>query len=388
MSASNSGEELVLVFDIGSSSVGGSLFYIGKKGIPKILYSVREPIPIEEILDIDRLLVLTLKSLKSVASKICLQGQGTPKRVFCVLSSPWYASETRTIKYSKNVPFVFNSNLADELIQKEISIFEQQYKTKNSEIEGKIRPIELKNMRTVLNGYATTNPFGQKAKDLQMDIFISMSGENILVQMENVIKQHFHIPIIKFSSFMMASFTVARDMFVNQESFLLINIGGEVTDIAMIKKDVLKEAISYPAGSNFLVRGVSKEMSSSTDEAKSIISTYKEGHIDDASSLKIEPLVSKLKNQWLRKFQESLSNITSDISIPATIFITVDPSLGDFFSDIIKTEEFSQYTLTESKFRVFFLSTQALHGIAVFDTNTNRDPFLIIESIYINHFLK
>jgi cell division ATPase FtsA len=388
MSASSNGEELVLVFDIGSSSVGGSLFYIGKNGIPRILTAVRELIPIEEILDIDRLLSLTLKSLKKVAGKICMQGLGTPKRVFCVLSSPWYASETRTIKYSKNTPFEFTSKLADELIQKEIVLFEQAYKTKNSEMEGKIRPIELKNMRTVLNGYPTNNPFGQKAKDLEMNIFISMSGENILTQIEGAIKQHFHIPIIKFSSFVVASFTISRDMFVNQENFLLINIGGEVTDISMVKKDVLKEAISYPAGSNFLVRGVSQEMSMTTDEAKSLIATFKEGHIDDASYRKIEPVISKLKNQWLRKFQESLSNITSDISIPSTIFITVDPSLGDFFSDIIKTEEFSQYTLTESKFRVFFLSTQALHGIAIFDSNATRDPFLIIESIYINHFLK
>jgi len=37
-------KELALVFDIGSSSVGGAVFEIQKFGIPKIILSIREPI--------------------------------------------------------------------------------------------------------------------------------------------------------------------------------------------------------------------------------------------------------------------------------------------------------------------------------------------------------
>ena len=36
----------------------------------------------------------------------------------------------------------------------------------------------------------------------------------------------------------MASFTVARDMFMQQDNFLLVDIGGEVTDISMIKRKI------------------------------------------------------------------------------------------------------------------------------------------------------
>lgn len=387
MTSSKNNGELVLVFDIGSSSVGGALFYMGKRDIPKIVFSIREPIPTEEELDVDRFLFLTLKALKLVVETISKKGYGAPKRTFCILSSPWYASQVRIVRMEKDAPFTFTNKLADELIQKEITIAEEEYLAKNERTENKVRPIELKNMKTVLNGYSTTTPLNQKTKELEMNIFVSMSGDKILTNIEDVIHQYFNGPVIKFSSFMMASFTVARDVFVNQDNFLLINIGGEVTDIAMIKKDVLRESVSYPAGSNFIVRGVANELKCSIDEAKSYVSLYKEGHMEANILKKIDPVMLKLKTQWLKKFQESLSNITNDISIPATIFITVDPELADFFSDIIKTEEFNQYSLTESKFRVFFLSTQALHGIVVFDADTNRDVFLIIEAIYINHFL-
>lgn len=243
-------------------------------------------------------------------------------------------------------------------------------------------------MKTVLNGYGTSKPLNQKVKELIMTIFISMSPDQVLQKIENAIGRHFYSKDIKFSSFVMSSFAVARDMFVHQENFLLIDIGGEVTDISMIKKDILCASISFPIGKNFIIRGVSSALNCSLDEAKSLISLYKDGHMVRPTEKKIEPIINKLKIEWLKKFQESLVNLSNDISIPATIFITVDQDLVHFFTETIKNEQFNQYTLTESKFRIIFLGIQALHGIAVFKENIIHDAFLIIESIYINRFLR
>lgn len=387
-SKSKNKEELMLVFDIGSSSVGGALFYTQKSGAPKIIYSIREPIALENEINFDRFLSLTIKSLEVVVNKICMMKLGAPKKIFCVLSSPWYASQTRIIKLKKNTPFIFTQKLADSLIQKEISLFEEEHLSKYVHAQDKIRSIELKNMKTVLNGYGTSKPLNQKVKELIMTIFISMSPDQVLQKIENAIGRHFYSKDIKFSSFVMSSFAVARDMFVHQEDFLLIDIGGEVTDISMIKKDILCTSISFPIGKNFIIRGVSSVLNCSLDEAKSFISLYKDGHMIKSTEKKIEPIINKLKTEWLKKFQESLVNLSNDISIPATIFITVDQDLVHFFTETIKTEQFNQYTLTESKFRIIFLGTQALHGIAVFKENIIHDAFLIIESIYINRFLR
>ncbi|KKT00934.1 MAG: hypothetical protein UW07_C0003G0010 [Candidatus Nomurabacteria bacterium GW2011_GWF2_43_8] len=380
-------DELVLVFNIGSSSVSGALFRAQSSGIPKIIFSAKEPVLVEKKIDIDRFLLLTIQSLQIVVDKIYKAGLGAPSRIFCVLSSPWYTSQTRVISLKKDTPFVFTTKLADELIQKEINLFEEEHLTKYAAVGNSVRAIELKNIKTTLNGYETPKPLNQKAKELEMTIFISMSGERVLQKIEKTIAKHFHFNQIKFSSFTMASFAVVRNIHTQQEDFLLVDIGGEVTDISMIKENILRESISFPLGHNFLVRGVASGLDCSLGEADSLISLSKDGHAEKSTAKKLESIMEELQQEWLKKFQESLVNLSNDISIPATIFMAIDKDLADFFSETIKTEQFSQYTLTESKFEVIFLGPQILHGTAVFEENVVREPFLIIDSIYINRFL-
>lgn len=386
-SSAKSKDELVLVFDIGSSSVGGALFLTQSSGIPKIIFSIVEPIKLEEGIEISRFLSLMLQSLDAVVNKVYSAKLGAPSKCFCVLSSPWYTSQTRIINYSKNTPFIFNTKLADELIQKEIKIFEEENLEKYKNVGNAVRSIELKNIKTTLNGYEISAPLNQKTKELEMVVFVAISGEQILNGVENTIAKHFNFHQIKFSSFAMASFSAVRDMNHQKSDFLLADIAGEITDISMIKNNVLRESISFPIGRNFFIRGVASGLGCSLDEAKSLISLFKDEHADKSLVQNIAPIMDKLKTEWLKKFQESLAHLSHDISVPATIFIALDNDLSKFFYQTIKTEQFSQYSLTESKFEVIFLNSEFLHGTASFEDKVIRDPFLIVDSIYVNRCL-
>ena len=379
-------KELILVFNIGSSSVDGALFEAQSSGIPKIIFSAKELTKIEEKVDIDNFSLSMMKSLEIVAEKIYKAGLGAPSQIFCVLSSPWCVSQTRIINLNKNTPFVFTEKLADELIQKEIKLFEEEHTLKYGNSNDRVRMIELKNIKITLNGYEVSQSLNKKTKELEMNIFVSMGGEQILKKIEDTIGKYFHKKI-KFSSFLLSFFTIVRDMYLKQENFLLLEIGGEVTDISMIKKNTLRESASFPLGCNFLIRRIALELGCSLGEAVSFISLFKDGHAEESVAKKLTLILNKLRTEWLKKFQDSLANLSKDISIPSTIYIVVDKDLVDFFSETIKTEQFSQYTLTESKFKIIFLNAELLDGIVIFKENVFREPFLIIDSIYINRFL-
>ncbi|MFA6177591.1 MAG: cell division protein FtsA [Candidatus Paceibacterota bacterium] len=379
--------ELVLVFNIGSSSIEGALFEAQNSGTPKIIFSIKELIKIEEKVDINNFLLSTIKSLEIVVEKIYKAGLGAPSHVFCVLSSPWCVSQTRIINLKKNTPFIFTEKLADELIQKEIKLLEEENALEFGNYKNKVRMIELKNIKITLNGYETSESLNKKIKELEMNIFISMSGEQILKEIEDTIGKYFHFKQIKFVSFLLSFFTTVRDIYKKQENFLLLEIGGEVTDISMVKKDIMRESASFPLGCNFLTRGVALDLNCSLSEAESFISLFKDGHAEEAIAKKLTIILNKLRTEWLNKFQDSLANLSNDISIPSTIYIVIDKDLVDFFSETIKTEQFSQYTLTESKFEIIFLNSKILEGNVVFKENVFREPFSVIDSVYINRFL-
>lgn len=385
-SKSKEKKELTIVFDVGSSSVGGAVFLIQKSGVPKIIYSIRESIPLEDSVDFDRLLSLTSKTLETVANKIDMMRLGAPKKVSCVLSSLWYVSQTRTIRLEKNTLFTFTLKLADSLIQKEVALFKEEHSNKDYNVT--VQQIELKNMQTKLNGYVVSNPLGKKAKELEMTIFISMSPKQIIEKFEQAIGGYFHPSNLNFSSFAMTSFVIARDTFASQKDFLLVDIGGEVTDISLIKNNVLCESISFPMGKNFLLRGMAAKLKNSLSEAKSLVSLYKDNHADEVTEKRLKLVINKLRLEWLENFQESLSNLSDSVSVPSVIFMTADQDLADFFSETIKIEQANQYALTEQKFKVVLLGTKVLHGFAILEKNVVRDPSLIIESIYINSFLR
>ena len=155
----------------------------------------------------------------------------------------------------------------------------------------------------------------------------------------------------------------------------------------MTKKDILRESISFPCGINFIIRGLSREMVCSLDEAQSLLSLYRDGHAAPNVAKKIEDVVNRLKTQWLQKFQESLANLSNDISVPANIFMRVEQEWANLFGELIKKEQFNQYTLAEDKFKITPLNTETLHGLASFGDNVLRDPALIIGSVYINRHL-
>lgn len=195
----------VLVFDVNSSRVAGAMLHVKESEIPEILASVHEPIVVEENFDVQNFLTLMIGALSKVSEKIFREKVGAPDEVYCVLSSPWYASQGRVIRLEKDTPFVFDAKLATDLIKKEASTFKAEYFAKSSEKRTRVIPIELKNIKTVLNGYETAHPLNQKVKDLEMSVFVSMAEEKVLNKIESTISKNFSFEKIKYFSSLMAT---------------------------------------------------------------------------------------------------------------------------------------------------------------------------------------
>lgn len=380
-------QEPILVLHVGSSAVGGALFLPDALGAPRIFFSDSEPVAPDKELNQIKFFDRTMKALDSLSLRLRKASPILPQRVFCILASPWYVSQTRTLRLKKKEPFLFTEKMADELIKKEIELISAKNLSDYKKEQEVVRTIELKNIKTALNGYETSEPLYQKTQEVEMTIFISMAGENLLGEIEKIVAKHFTPEPVKFSSFAVASFTIVRDVIAKRDNFLLLDIGGEVTDIFMIKKNILRESISFPKGRNFLVRGVAESLGTSLDEAASLIALWKDRHAEDSVQARLDAIMQKLRTEWLSQFQDSLAHLSNDISIPGTVYVTTEGNFAEIFSDIIRAEQFSQYTLAESKFDITLVNQGILHDLVIFEDAAPRDPALAIDCVYINGFL-
>ena len=107
--------ECLLVFDIGSGSVGGAIVISSAGHIPTILYSFRTEIPFQEAATGQRLSSLMLRSLSQVVIALSREGFESAgfgakrpriKRILVSLSAPWVASMTSflSLKNKESTP--------------------------------------------------------------------------------------------------------------------------------------------------------------------------------------------------------------------------------------------------------------------------------------------
>jgi hypothetical protein len=382
-SSTEGNEKLVAVFDIGSGSVGGALVKFAPKSKPEILLTVRVPITLSSDLDFNIFLSETARSLGKVASNLDSAALGAPHEVHCFLSSPWYAAQTRIIKMSRNIPFLLTEKMVVELTCKEVSNFEQKNIERYRELGEDIRILEQEIMQVKLNGYKTVNPFGRKIKDFEAAMFISLSPEKVISELEYQIQKFFNREI-KYHSFPFASFVVTRDLFPDESNFLFVDAAGEITDLTRVSDDILEESISFPYGKNFFIRSLSRKLGKGINEADSIFGIYLSQLADYGTTERLEKELAAPRQDWLKSFSESLHEICHDKAVSERIFLTADDDIGQWFKTLIEEDKLHQYTVTGGRFNVTILGSGIFQPYCQVSRNAEYDPFLILESIFIN----
>ncbi len=380
--SSSKKERLVVIFDIGSNSVGGAIVSIpfDSKKIPTIIKSTRDEIVFQNVLDFNLFLDDMLKSLNVVASELYKSKVGVIEEIVCVMASPWYLSETRNIKMLREHSFVFTKRLGDELFQKEISSVNEIYKIKYSAVDSVSEIIEHNIMAVFLNGYFVPDPFGKRCKSVEINMVISLSPKICLDKIRLEFSKIYHSTPVSFSSFIVDSYIAVRDRYITPNSYLLLDISGEITDVGIISKGILKSTLSFPFGKRTFFKYICSKLNIELRDAKELFALYNSGIISTKFKDKFAPVFKSIENLWSEAFRQCIDSLPHTLTIPGTIFLTADVDMRDWFMKVICNEEYIQSIVTEHKCTVITLDgPQFLEMCNV--KNGLCDPFLMIEAI-------
>jgi hypothetical protein len=363
-------EKTVAIFDIASGSVGGAIVSIpyNKNAFPTIIKSFRTEIK-KNNTDFDSFMKDMLLALHSTAQSLFHKKAGSPEEIFCTLASPWYLSDIRTIKIEKNNPFIFRRSLADKLILKEISNVTDLYRDKYEDKET-LEIIENHIISVSLDNIKTSNPIGKECNVALMNMILSFSPSSFIYDIKEIISKTFHNTNIQFSSFVASSYLAVREKYTSEESYLLVDVSGEITDIGIVIDGVLKSTISFPFGKTSFYNQICEYLEIEKREAKEFISLYNDGNLISIHNDNIIRAIKSVESSWNKSFKESLDLLSLDIIIPNNIFLTVDEDLQKCIVDVL------------SNFNI-----KTLNGGDFLDICNVKegycDPFLMIEAIAI-----
>ena len=171
--------EIVVIFDIGSGSVGGALVELGGVEKPRILFSTREDIVFQNNFKFERFFASMCKSFDVVSDSIAAKGKKV-ERVVCVLSAPWYVSQTRTIVSEKQKPFLVTQKKVNNLIEEEVIKMKEDFNSRYSDVvDGLAEVLEMRSTHIKLNGYETNMPFDKYAKKIETSLYVSIGASKV-----------------------------------------------------------------------------------------------------------------------------------------------------------------------------------------------------------------
>lgn len=375
--------KIAIVFDVGSSSVGVAVIALSPKSKPKLLFSVREQMVFQENLKFDRFVSSMLATLEKVAR--VLERFSLPphsgRAVSVFFSSPWYASQTRVSKRNFAVPTMITDALLSDIQKKEVEDF-REFEMKKLGKDAVV--IETQTVQVKLNGYETAAPEGKTTFALETSVYVSIVPQKIVHAVKEKISGLFHNRNVSFHTFSFSSFAVARDIFFHKKDFFSIDISGEVTDISIVRDNVLQETRTFPQGKNFLLRKIALELGVTHAEALSYFSMVSSQKLAEAEIQKVKKIMSAVGKEWLSEFRGSLYELSREGGfLPRDIFFTADEDVSSWFAENIQDEQMPEIILAEKTFTVHHLNTAFLSSFCESEKSALRDSFLMIEAVFL-----
>ncbi len=382
-----------VALDIGSKSAGGVIFSKGPDGKAKLLYTTREKITFQKTLTGENLSTAMLKALDLVLFHLekygieHLQQSGvrySVGNISTTISSPWHASETKTLTLKFDSPSLVTETVVRELLGEEEKSFEEQFGGGGS---GALtfEVLECKIIEMRLNGYPTAKPYGKKAKELEIQMFGSIIPARTLQTIENFIGKRFPESRLEFHTFSATAFASIRDLFPELDSFLLVQVGGEVSDVTIVKKGILVETESFPFGHNNLLRTLAKMCRNYPHcTLESLFKLHQEIGIQTADQKRVEAALAETKTSWLEHFNTAISNFSEETFLPKTLFLFEESPYSILFKDFLREAESSQFTVTAEPFIVKVVDRAMISPLAEFDKNALPDEVLAMEAGFIS----
>ncbi len=371
----------IAIIDVGSTSVGGAILVLNKEkrvqGKYRVIYTTRERINFSERIKSQEFFTQMSAALKRVLGGFTAGGYA-PQMVHCFLSAPFYAGQTRVIHYNTAKPTKISRSLIDDLIKTELQHFEAEHGDQHQLIENRL-------LSTKLNGYTISRPYGQMATELELINYFSLGSVKILDRLRETIAGTFHHRAIVFHTMAQTYYEVWRQIMPEHDSYLLFDIGGEVTELSVVSRGLLWETLSFPLGENYIIRQVAKTLKTTLPEAYSTIKRQVLSEHHELVSGQLATISANLKVEWLAACRQALAQASSGCFLPDRAWLIGNRDLVPLFGEWLDGESLDMLMMSDRKLAVDYWRADWFLPWLEHDAKTRQDLSLMAEVIYCDN---
>lgn len=387
--------EVVLIFDVGSNSVGGALSLISSRHKPVLLATTRTVFPFQGMPSAMRMRSLMLRSVSETT--LSLLAEGLPRAglsakhlkvadVLYVLKSPWCVSRAKTLSITQKEPIQITEDVIGGLVQHEDELDERHKENPekaHAHFHAASERFEWLLISSSLNGYKTNSPIGKETREASFSFFESRAPRALLRKIVDSVSHFVHPRRERFHSYALASFSVLRELFPDTNDFLIINIDGEITEVLVVKNGILLEVLTFPCGYNQLIRALCDKIGCSPAASSGLLALAGERRLNASKGQKVISILDSFRDIWFSSLARTLYHFSGETFLPPFIYMTADDDCTETFADFIRSAGEDMFKIWSTVPTVKTLSGEILRaGFTIDAFASASDPFLTLESAY------
>ncbi|MEK7084964.1 MAG: hypothetical protein AAB904_00380, partial [Patescibacteria group bacterium] len=288
--------------------------------------------------------------------------------------SPWYASQSRLVHMEPREEFFVTERMLESVVQEEEELFKKKMQERLSLAPGELVLLESNVMKTSLNGYRVHSPFKKKARFLDMAVYTSLARKEIVDTISEIFRHAWREADVKIHSEPIVLFQALQGALDFEEGFLLLDVGGEITEIFLMRKFMIEDMATFPRGGNFLARRIAARLGVGPQEAAGLLKVQRRG--DEKESLK-GALASSLEDgssAWADFFARALTEMSRAGYLPPTLVFLGGGAGIDALKAKTESESLSKFTILGKPFRARTILPEHISKNLEGTTLPQKDP--------------
>jgi hypothetical protein len=380
---------LSLVFDIRDTSITVAVakFYFDNK--PEIFSCQNFKINFSKPINYDKYISVLLKTMEDSVVSVTrdLVKVGNKERIsnyYMFFGSPWCISQSKVIRIEKDRPFLIDEKLLRQVLSKEEENLIQRIDSSSEEKNWMV--MEEKIIQLKLNGYKVNKIYDRKAEKVEMEFLVSFIPKEI----QDKINEPLRSKIKENSnSTILSSFSFLRDLFLDKNDFIYFDINESITDLYIVRGDVLEGVSSFPIGQSDIIKEISAKSNLSIDIITSKINIKYQGNCDEKTSDEVDSLIENGFKLWFENFNSTISKMSSPINLPNNIFVVANSSISKIFAEkMVKDSLDKKIELLNMKINTEIIREEVSHNIITNAKVYMNEPYIKMDLVFLDKLLR